>query len=45
MILPLKTPQAGRGTQQPVLIERGPRGYTETAMDAVRFVPLESGRL
>lgn len=45
MILPLKTPQAGRGTQQLVLIERGPRGYTETAMDAVRFVPLESGKL
>jgi protein-L-isoaspartate(D-aspartate) O-methyltransferase len=45
MILPLKTPQAGRGTQQLVLIERGPRGYTETAMDAVRFVPLETGRL
>lgn len=45
MILPLKTPQAGRGTQQLVLIERGPRGFTETAMDAVRFVPLETGRL
>lgn len=44
MILPLKTPQAGRGTQQLVLIERGPRGYTETTMDAVRFVPLETGR-
>ncbi|MSP95905.1 MAG: protein-L-isoaspartate(D-aspartate) O-methyltransferase [Betaproteobacteria bacterium] len=45
MILPLKTPQAGRGTQQLLLIERGPRGYTETAMDAVRFVPLETGKL
>lgn len=45
MILPLKTPKAGRGTQQLVLIERGPRGYTETAMDAVRFVPLETGKL
>ena len=45
MILPLKTPQAGRGTQQLVLIERGPRGYSETTMDAVRFVPLETGRL
>jgi protein-L-isoaspartate(D-aspartate) O-methyltransferase len=45
MILPLKTPQAGRGTQQLVLIERGPRGYNETTMDAVRFVPLETGRL
>jgi protein-L-isoaspartate(D-aspartate) O-methyltransferase len=45
MILPLKTPQAGRGTQQLVLIERGPRGYSETTMDAVRFVPLETGKL
>lgn len=45
MILPLKTPQAGRGTQQLVMIERGPRGFTETTMDAVRFVPLETGRL
>lgn len=45
MILPLKTPQAGRGTQQLVMIERGPRGYTETTMDAVRFVPLETGKL
>ena len=45
MILPLKTPRAGRGTQQLVLIERGPRGYTETTMDAVRFVPLETGKL
>lgn len=45
MILPLKTPQAGRGTQQLVMIERGPRGFIETTMDAVRFVPLETGRL
>ena len=45
MILLLKTPKAGRGTQQLVLIERSPRGYTETAMDAVRFVPLETGKL
>ena len=45
MILPLKTPQAGRGTQQLVLIERGPRGFSETVLDAVRFVPLETGRL
>jgi len=45
MILPLKTPQAGRGTQRLVLIERGARGYSEKTMDAVRFVPLETGRL
>ncbi len=45
MILPVKTPQAGRGSQHLVLIERGARGYTETALDAVRFVPLEPGRI
>jgi len=45
MILPLKTPQAGRGAQQLVMIERGLRGYSETTMDAVRFVPLETGKL
>jgi protein-L-isoaspartate(D-aspartate) O-methyltransferase len=45
MILPLKMPQAGRGTQRLVLIERGPRSYSEKTMDAVRFVPLETGRL
>jgi protein-L-isoaspartate(D-aspartate) O-methyltransferase len=45
MILPVKTPQAGRGSQHLVLIERGSRGYTETALDAVRFVPLEPGRI
>ena len=45
MILPLKMREAGRGTQRLVLIERGPRGYSEKTMDAVRFVPLETGRL
>lgn len=45
MILPLKMPQAGRGLQRLVLIERGPRGYSEKTMDAVRFVSLETGRL
>lgn len=44
MILPLKMPQAGRGTQRLVLIERGARSYSEKTMDAVRFVPLETGR-
>lgn len=38
MILPLG------GTEQTLcLIERSPRGYTETRLDAVRFVPLVSG--
>ncbi len=45
MILPRKTPHAGRGTQQLVLIERESRGYSETIMDGVRFVPLETGKL
>ncbi len=45
MVLPLKTPQAGRGSQHLVLIERSPRGYTETTLDPVRFVPLEPGRI
>jgi protein-L-isoaspartate(D-aspartate) O-methyltransferase len=30
--------------QRLMLIERGARGYRETAYDAVRFVPLESGK-
>jgi protein-L-isoaspartate(D-aspartate) O-methyltransferase len=38
MILPLG------GTEQALcLIERSPRGYTETRLDAVRFVPLVAG--
>ena len=38
MILPLG------GTEQSLcLIERSPRGYTETRLDAVRFVPLVAG--
>jgi len=45
MILPLKTPDAGRGTQQLVLIHRTARGFTETRLDAVRFVPLEAGKI
>jgi protein-L-isoaspartate(D-aspartate) O-methyltransferase len=38
MILPL-----GGAEQTLCLIERSPRGYTETRLDAVRFVPLVSG--
>jgi protein-L-isoaspartate(D-aspartate) O-methyltransferase len=38
MILPL-----GAGKQTLCLIERGPRGYSETHLDAVRFVPLVAG--
>lgn len=38
MLLPL-----GSAVQHLLLIERGPKGYTETQLDAVRFVPLISG--
>lgn len=38
MVLPV-----GAGSQQLVLVERGPKGFTQTKLDAVRFVPLLSG--
>ncbi len=44
MILPLKAPGTARAAQRLVLIERGARGFTETALDPVRFVPLEPGK-
>jgi protein-L-isoaspartate(D-aspartate) O-methyltransferase len=42
MILPLR--EAGADAQRLVLVERGARGYTETALDPVRFVPLRAGK-
>jgi protein-L-isoaspartate(D-aspartate) O-methyltransferase len=45
MVLPLKTRQAPRGAQQLALYERGARGIRETVLDAVHFVPLETGKL
>ena len=42
MILPLREGRAD--AQRLVLIERGARGYTETALDPVRFVPLQAGK-
>jgi protein-L-isoaspartate(D-aspartate) O-methyltransferase len=45
MVLPLKSPDAPRGAQRLALYERGVRGITETALEAVRFVPLETGKL
>jgi protein-L-isoaspartate(D-aspartate) O-methyltransferase len=42
MILPLRGP--GAEAQRLVLVERGARGYTETALDPVRFVPLLAGK-
>ena len=44
MILPLKSPGAGRDAQRLILIERSSRGYAETELDPVRFVPLEMGK-
>jgi protein-L-isoaspartate(D-aspartate) O-methyltransferase len=38
MLLPL-----GGGEQKLCMIERSPRGYTETRLDMVRFVPLVAG--
>ena len=45
MVLPLKSPDAPHGAQRLALYERGARGITETVLEAVRFVPLETGRL
>ena len=44
MVLPLKA-QAARGAQRLALFERGARGITETILDEVLFVPLETGKL
>jgi protein-L-isoaspartate(D-aspartate) O-methyltransferase len=42
MVLPLRGP--GAEAQRLVLIEHGRTGYTETALDPVRFVPLQAGK-
>jgi protein-L-isoaspartate(D-aspartate) O-methyltransferase len=42
MAIPVRN--ASGPAQRLVLIERGARGYRETAYDPVRFVPLESGK-
>jgi len=42
MILPLR--EGAAGAQRLVLVERGARAYTETALDPVRFVPLRAGK-
>ena len=42
MILPLHA--TGRGAQRLVLIERNGRGYVESDLDPVRFVPMEAGK-
>jgi hypothetical protein len=40
----VKSPSAGRDVQRLSLIERSTRGFVETGLDAVRFVPLEMGK-
>lgn len=40
MILPLRTARA----QRLVLVERSGRGYVESELDAVHFVPMEAGK-
>ena len=42
MILPLHTPNGS--AQRLVLIERSGRGFIESELDAVRFVPLQTGK-
>jgi protein-L-isoaspartate(D-aspartate) O-methyltransferase len=42
MILPLREP--GAGAQRLVLVERSRLGYSESALDPVRFVPLQAGK-
>lgn len=46
MVLPLSDPGADDcpGMQRMVLIERTARGFSETVLDAVRFVPLKAGK-
>lgn len=45
MVLPLRSADAPRGAQRLALYARGARGITETVLEAVRFVPLETGKL
>ncbi len=45
MVLPLKTGPKPRAAQRLMLYERSARGITETALDEVLFVPLETGKL
>jgi protein-L-isoaspartate(D-aspartate) O-methyltransferase len=42
MVLPLR--EAGADAQRLVLVERSRLGYTEVALDPVRFVPLRAGK-
>jgi hypothetical protein len=44
MVLPLRSAAAPRDAQRLALYERSARGITETVLEAVRFVPLETGK-
>src|SRR5216110_2888501 len=44
MILPLHAGNSGREALRLVLIERSGRGFIESGLDAVRFVPMEAGK-
>jgi protein-L-isoaspartate(D-aspartate) O-methyltransferase len=45
MVLPLKMGRASRAAQRLALYERSARGVSETVLDEVLFVPLETGKL
>jgi protein-L-isoaspartate(D-aspartate) O-methyltransferase len=42
MVLPLR--DGANGAQRLVLVERSGRGFVETELDTVRFVPMEAGK-
>ncbi|HZO01963.1 MAG TPA: protein-L-isoaspartate(D-aspartate) O-methyltransferase [Burkholderiales bacterium] len=44
MVLPLAPAGKPGGSQRLVLVERNGRGFLESALDAVRFVPMEVGK-
>jgi protein-L-isoaspartate(D-aspartate) O-methyltransferase len=44
MVLPLAQAGKSGGSQRLVLVERSRRGFLESQLDAVRFVPMEAGK-
>ncbi len=44
MVLPLAQDGKRGGSQRLVLVERSGRGFVESELDAVRFVPMEAGK-
>jgi protein-L-isoaspartate(D-aspartate) O-methyltransferase len=44
MVLPLAQDGKRGGSQRLVLVERSGRGFVESRLDAVRFVPMEAGK-